>query len=50
MEFSDDCFVDTEHMNHHGAAEFSRRLAARLRTIRATGIAGASCPGVSKND
>jgi hypothetical protein len=44
MELPDECFVDTEHMNQKGAAEFSRRLADRLRTIRANGDPGPSCP------
>jgi hypothetical protein len=36
MELADDCFRDTTHLNYKGALEFSRRLADRLRTIRAT--------------
>jgi hypothetical protein len=41
MEFSDDCFLDTEHLNPKGAVEFSRRLADRLRIACASAV---SCP------
>jgi hypothetical protein len=35
MDLPDECFRDTVHLNEKGAIEFSRRLADRLRPIRA---------------
>jgi hypothetical protein len=38
MEFPEEFFGDTLHLNQTGAAEFSRRLAGQLRSIRAAKV------------
>ncbi len=40
MNLPDDCFSDTVHLNSKGAAEFSRRLADKLKTIGVAGFSG----------
>jgi hypothetical protein len=44
MEFPDEFFTDTLHLNQKGSVEFSRRLADQLRTILAAKVPAAPNP------